>query len=205
MNHRTESVEMHLTPEAVERIGMGGEPADAEARHLQSCTRCRHEVAELGSLQVRLAALVRLAPPSGFADRVMARVQLPTPMWIRALDGVRAHRMRTAAVVATLVAAITGTLSWLTAYPQVTPGTMASLLWERGTGLLWQGVLSIGRVAYDSGLFTVLEAFRADLNAWSAVGALATLALVGSASLWMLMRLMELSPRTIRWGTERIG
>lgn len=204
MNHRMDSETMHLTPESVERIGMGGEPGADEARHLRSCTRCRHEVAELGTLQVRLAALVRLAPPAGFADRVMARVQLPTPAWVRALDGVRTHRLRAAAVVATLVAAIAGTLSWLTAYPQLTPGALTHLLWEQGTGLLWQGVLSIGRVVYDSGLFALLEAFRADLNAWSAVGALATLALVGSASLWMLMRLMDLSPKTIRWGTGRI-
>jgi hypothetical protein len=145
-----------------------------------------------------------LAPASGFADRIMARVRLPTPLWVRALDGVRAHRLRAAAVVATLVAAVAGTLSWLTAYPQLTPGAMTNLLWERGSGLLWQGVLSIGRVVYDSGLFALLEAFRADLNAWSAVGALATLALVGSASLWMLMRLMDLSPKTIRWGPGRI-
>jgi hypothetical protein len=204
MNHTTDDEKMHLTPEAVERIGMGGEPGADEARHLASCNRCRHEVAELGSLQVRLAALVLLAPASGFADRIMARVRLPTPLWVRALDGVRAHRLRAAAVAATLVAAVAGTLSWLTAYPQLTPGAMTNLLWERGSGLLWQGVLSIGRVVYDSGLFALLQAFRADLNAWSAVGALATLALVGSASLWMLMRLMDLSPKTIRWGPGRI-
>ena len=204
MNHATSDEKMHLTPEAVERIGMGGEPGADEARHLVACTPCRREVAELGSLQGRLASLVLLSPASGFADRVMARVRLPAPVWVRALDGVRAHRLRAAAVVATLAAAIAGTFSWLTAYPQLTPGAMTSLLWERGSGLLWQAVLSIGRIVYESGLFALLQAFRADLNAWSAVGALATLALVGSASLWMLMRLMDLSPRTIRWGSGRI-
>ena len=117
---------------------------------------------------------------------------------------VRAHRLRTAAVAATLAGAVTGMLAWLTAYPQVTPGMVSRLIWERGTGLLWQGVISVGRVVYESGLFALLEAFRADLTPWSAAGALATLALVGTVSLLMLMRLMDMSPRTIRTGAGRI-
>lgn len=205
MNDPTDIATTHLAPEAVERIGMGGEPGADETSHLKSCTRCTHEIAEIGSLHARFAALLLLAPSAGFSDRVMARIQLPTPVWLRALDGVRAHRLRAVAVVATLVAAVTGTLTWLAAYPQVTPGAMMRLLWDRGTGLVWQGVVALGRVVYDSGLLAVLEAFQADLNAWSAAGALATLAVVGSGSLWMLMRLMDVSPKTIRMGVRRIG
>ena len=205
MNDPTDITRMHLAPDARERVGMGGEPDAGETRHLAGCRQCRREVAEIGSVQLRLAALVSLAPSAGFADRVMARIQLPAPVWVRALDGVRANRLRTAAVAATLVAAVSGMFAWLTAYPQVTPGMMARLIWERGTGLLWQGVFSAGRAVYDSGVLALLDAFRADLTPWSAAGALATLALIGTVSLLMLMKLMDVTPRTIRTGARRIG
>jgi len=115
------------------------------------------------------------------------------------------HPPRAAAIAATAMAAVIGTFVWLTTYPQVTPGVMARLVYERGSGLVWQGVVSVGRVVYDSGLATLVGAFRADLNAWSAVGALATLTLVGMVSMWMLLKLMEVSPSAIRTGVKRFG
>jgi hypothetical protein len=205
MNDTKTGTTTHLAAEARERIGMGGEPEPGESRHLASCERCRREIAEIGSLQERFAALVVLVPSTGFANRVMARVQLPAPRWSRALAGLRTHPPRVAAIAATAVAAVVGTFVWLTTYPQVTPGVMAKLVYERGSGLVWQGVVAVGRVVYDSGLATLIGAFRADLNAWSAVGALATLTLVGMISMWMLLRLMEVSPSAIRTGVRRIG
>jgi anti-sigma factor RsiW len=205
MNDTKTGTTTHLAAEARERIGMGGEPGPGESRHLASCERCRREIAEIGSLQERFAALVVLVPSTGFANRVMARVQLPAPRWSRALAGLRTHPSRVAAIAATTVAALVGTFVWLTTYPQVTPGVMARLVYERGSGLVWQGVVAVGRVVYDSGLATLIGAFRADLNAWSAVGALATLTLVGMVSMWMLLRLMEVSPSAIRTGVRRIG
>ena len=205
MTDTTTGTKSHLAPEARESIGMGGEPGPGESRHLASCDRCRREVAEIGSLQARFAALVTLVPSAGFANRVMARVQLPAPRWSRALDGLRLHPPRVAAIAATAVAAVIGTIAWITTYPQVTPGVVLKLVFERGTNLAWQAVVAVGRVAYDSGLVTLVEAFRVDLNAWSAVGALATLTLVGMVSMWMLLKLMEVSPGAIRIGVRRIG
>ena len=205
MNDTNTETTTHLAAEARERIGMGGEPGPGESRHLASCERCRREIAEIGSLQERFAALLVLVPSTGFANRVMARVQLPAPRWSRALAGLRTHPPRVAAIAATAVGAVIGTFVWLTTYPQVTPGVVAKLVYERTTGLVWQGVVAVGRVVYDSGLATLIGAFRADLNAWSAVGALATLTLVGMISMWMLLRLMEVSPSAIRTGVRRIG
>ena len=205
MNDTKTGTTTHLAAEARERIGMGGEPGPGESRHLASCERCRREIAEIGSLQERFAALLVLVPSTGFANRVMARVQLPAPRWSRALAGLRTHPPRVAAIAATAVGAVIGTFVWLTTYPQVTPGVVAKLVYERTTGLVWQGVVAVGRVVYDSGLATLIGAFRADLNAWSAVGALATLTLVGMISMWMLLRLMVVSPSAIRTGVRRIG
>ena len=195
----------HLAEEARERIGMGGEPAPVESRHLSSCESCRREVAEIGSLQMRFSGLPVLEPSAGFADRVMARVSLPAPLWVRALDGLRVHPRRVAALAAVLVATVAGTFSWLTAYPQVTPGVLLRLAVERGSGLLWDGIVTVATVAYDSGLAALFGAFRADLTAWSAVGALATLVLVGLVSMWMLLKLMEVSPRAVVAGVRRDG
>ena len=205
MNDTKTGTTTHLAEEARERIGMGGEPGPGESRHLASCERCRREIGEIGSLQERFASLVVLVPAAGFANRVMSRVQLPAPRWSRVLDGLRMHPPRAAAIAATAMAAVIGTFVWLTTYPQVTPGVMARLVYERGSGLVWQGVVSVGRVVYDSGLATLVGAFRADLNAWSAVGALATLTLVGMVSMWMLLKLMEVSPSAIRTGVKRFG
>jgi anti-sigma factor RsiW len=205
MTDTTTGTTSHLAPEARERIGMGGEPGPGESRHLAFCERCRREVAEIGSLQARFTALMTLVPSAGFADRVMASVQLPAPRWSRVLHGLRVHPQQVAAIATTAVAGVIGTIVWLTTYPQVTPGVIAKLVFERGTNLAWQAVVAVGRVVYDSGLATLVQAFRADLNAWSAVGALATLTLVGMVSMWMLLKLMEVSPSAIRTGVRRFG
>lgn len=204
MTDTTSVATTHLAEQARERIGMGEEPGPSESRHLAGCDRCRREVAEIGSLQERFTALEGFAPSAGFANRVMARVELPAPRWSRALTGLRAHSARITAIAATAVAAAIGTVAWLTFYPQVTPGAVARIVFDRGTGFLWQVVVTAGRLAYDSGLPTLVQAFGADLNAWSAVGALATLTLVGLVSTWMLLRLMEVSPSAIKIGDKRI-
>ena len=86
MTDTTTGTTSHLAPEARERIGMGGEPGPGESRHLAFCERCRREVAEIGSLQARFTALMTLVPSAGFADRVMASVQLPAPRWSRGIS-----------------------------------------------------------------------------------------------------------------------
>ncbi|MGW8282167.1 MAG: hypothetical protein ACWGON_02600 [Gemmatimonadota bacterium] len=205
MTDTTSVAKTHLAEEARERIGMGGEPGPGESRHLAGCSRCRRQVADIGSLQERFTALEKLAPSAGFANRVMAQVELPAPRWSRALAGIRTHSAQVTAIAATAIAAAISTVAWLTFYPQVTPGAVARIVYDRGTGFVWQAVVAAGRFAYDSGLATLVQAFRADLNAWSAVGALATLTLVGMVSMWMLLKLMEVSPSAIKIGVKRIG
>ncbi len=195
----------HLVPEAVERIALGAEPAPAERGHLASCGRCRREVGELGTLHASLAHLPPLAPASDFADRVMARVRLPEPAWVRTLAGLRSSPRRALATAAALVAAVLGAATWAVAYPQLTPVQVATFVFDRGTTLVWQAVISAARVVYDSGLTSLMSGVRADLSVWSATGALATLALVGFGSLWIMLRLLDVSPRLLRSGTGRRG
>lgn len=74
---------MHLTPREIERFAERSAdslPAD-RARHLETCPRCREEVDDLRALIQSLAGLPGVAPDEGFADAVMARVDLPAP-WL---------------------------------------------------------------------------------------------------------------------------
>jgi hypothetical protein len=74
MNHP----EMHLTTDEIELWAQGILGA-ARALHLADCSLCH----ELGDRERKIIlALVQLpgfAPAAGFADRVMARVKVPTP------------------------------------------------------------------------------------------------------------------------------
>ena len=74
MNHP----ELHLTTEDLELWAQGILGAE-RALHLADCSLCR----ELGHRERKIIlALVQLpsfAPAAGFADRVMAKVRVPTP------------------------------------------------------------------------------------------------------------------------------
>lgn len=195
----------HLAPEAVERLALGAEASSREGRHLAGCARCRAEVGEVRALHVGLAALAPLAPSPGFADRVMARVRLPAPVWVRALEALKARPSGALAAAAGALLAVVGTATWLLAYPQVTPTAVAGLLADRGTTLAWQAVIAAARVVYDSGLASLVHGFRADLTPWTAVGGLATLALMGIGSLWVMLRLLDVKPRLRAWAVRGTG
>lgn len=195
MSDTTREAKAHLGPEALERIALGGEAAPGEARHLEGCDRCREELSGLRALQARFAALTPLAPSADFADRVMARVRLPAPAWARALAALRAHPVASLAAAASALLAVVGGVTWVVAYPTVTPGAVAALLADRGTALAWQAVLAAGRAVYESGLASLLAAFRADLTPWTAVGGLLTLALVALGSMFVMFRLLDVAPR----------
>lgn len=74
---------MHLTPREIEQFAdrsADSLPAD-RARHLDACPRCREEVDDLRALIASVERLPGLAPTKGFADTVVARVDLPAP-WL---------------------------------------------------------------------------------------------------------------------------
>lgn len=68
----------HMTPEEVQLWAEGLLPA-ARVPHLADCQACLQVAERERTFVVELARLPRLAPREGFADRVLARVQIPTP------------------------------------------------------------------------------------------------------------------------------
>ncbi len=73
----TERLE-HLTPDEIESWAQGLLSA-ARAMHLADCLDCLATAERERKLFVQLAQLERFAPSAEFAERVMARVRLPTP------------------------------------------------------------------------------------------------------------------------------
>ena len=70
--------DQHLTIDEIELWAEGLLPA-APALHLADCSLCRSEAERERKVILELAQLPRFSPAEGFADRVMARVRVPTP------------------------------------------------------------------------------------------------------------------------------
>lgn len=69
---------LHLTPDEIELWAQGLCPAARDA-HLAQCAECRTIAERERKLIRELALLTRFAPEFGFAERVMAKVKVPTP------------------------------------------------------------------------------------------------------------------------------
>ena len=68
----------HLTPDEIELWAQGLLGA-ARAIHVTECPKCLATADHERKLILELAQLPRFAPSAEFADRVMARVRIPTP------------------------------------------------------------------------------------------------------------------------------
>jgi hypothetical protein len=81
----------HLLPDEIDQLldgeaGFGVAPLQA---HVESCARCRAELAEARQVVSALERLPHLAPSPLFADRVMSQVQVFEPWHVAALDAVK--------------------------------------------------------------------------------------------------------------------
>jgi hypothetical protein len=69
---------LHLTTDEIELWAQGLLPA-ARALHLPDCSLCRVEADRERKVILELVQLPKFAPSAGFADRVMAKVEVPAP------------------------------------------------------------------------------------------------------------------------------
>ena len=159
-------MERHLLPEEIDQLldgEVGFETAPLKA-HVRSCDRCRGELESARVLVRELGHLPHLAPSPGFADRVMAHVQLFVPWQVALSDSAKAllprsRGWRIAAGVGFAAAStlITVALAWaFVRFDAVM--FVAEMIWDRlRTGAM--GALS-GAVASLLG-DGAAEAFRA--------------------------------------------
>ena len=84
-------MDRHLLPQEIDllvdnEVGFGVQPLRA---HVRQCDRCRAELDEARQLVAELEHLPHFAPSSGFADRVMAQVQVFEPAHVAARESLR--------------------------------------------------------------------------------------------------------------------
>ncbi len=125
---------LHPTPERLESY-VEGALDDAERAviesHLVTCARCQAEADEWKAVFAALSSLPRFAPSPGFADRVMAGVQVRQPWTVRVMDLLRrlvpsgtTGWLLATALLALPVVTMGGLLAWLLSRPGITPETL---------------------------------------------------------------------------------
>jgi anti-sigma factor RsiW len=145
---------LHPTPDRLEAFVEGtlsdGDRAVIES-HLLGCSRCESEVEEWQALFAMLSDLPSFAPAPGFADRVMAGVQLEKPWYARVAAAVTRVLPRTTrgwVVVGTFLTipgvAIFAVAAWLLAMPAVTRAGILLTLQEQAGAALTSVATSVG-------------------------------------------------------------
>lgn len=192
---------LHPTPDRLEAL-VEGVLAEAERsaveQHLVSCLRCQAEVEEWRAVFAALAALPRLAPSPGFADRILARVRVRQP-WAARVGAVLARLMpRTTtgwalltACLALPAAAGTALIAWVMSRPGLSAQTLTLFLRDRAAEV----ILSFAGDAATTAMETTLAAQIAALierlltTAPTELGAAAAaFAATTLASVWVLYR-----------------
>ncbi len=199
MNAKHQERVRHLQAEELESLAIPGDhrlPARSSA-HAAECVRCQRDVEELRALHTALQALTPLQPALGFTDRVMQRVRLPLPWRIRVLQAVRKHQVAAAAAFAGAATAVGVGLTWIVRYPELTPMTIAAFLVQRSTALLWSGVMEVGRFVYGTGIVETAQGIVGQLTLVTAFVAVATVTLIGLASLRIMLSLMDIDPALV--------
>lgn len=189
----------HPTPERlqafVEASLEGAEHAVVES-HVASCHRCTSEVEAWRSLFTALGGLPHLAPSAGFANRVMAGVELPQPWLVRVLDLLRRFIPSTTrgwalatAFLALPVLAGTSLVAWLLSQPGVT----VQGLWTITSGAVGQVATAAGGWLWSHWLDSTLAVYATDAlelvsgHSGGVIGlAVVTFATVTAASTWIL-------------------
>ena len=156
VDHRTrEGEEAHVPVGSIQDYLEGILPAQPAARveaHLESCTSCSQRVQEWEDLISAFEPLERFAPGPGFADEVMARVMVPTPMpvqagwsslpgrtlaWVRSLLPKSRHAWAVAGGVASAPTITLAALIYMVfSRPLLTPGTLGAYLLWKGSDLV---------------------------------------------------------------------
>ena len=168
---------LHPATETLEAYAEGtlesGDRAVFES-HLLGCERCQAEVEEWRSLFAALETLPRFAPPTGFADRVMARVRIPQPhtAWsAQALAQVRAAGQRAQRFMPHTTRAW-GLVAALLALPILVGGAIVTWLLTRSyvtADALWVATVStLDNGAQRLGTAVVQGAMSTDVAAWLA-------------------------------------
>lgn len=199
----------HLTAQTLEELAEGilsAEPAAKAAAHVAACRRCEAELDAYRVLFEQLGDLPRYAPSAGFADAVMARVQLApqtslVPAWVQRLipRTRRAWIFLGSAIVAPAVPIIALALVLFT-QPLLSPVT----LWQWGSLRMQSMTQAVMAWLLDqtasSGLYGFGDSLLSTAQAVPLAVVMAAVILLGFAmplSAWGLLRLTRTPLRRV--------
>lgn len=154
-------------------------PARAVARvevHVTGCATCASEAEDWRTVMAHLETLERLTPQQGFADQVMARVQVPQratsvatlPIWSNVLAAAarlvpQTHEAWAAVSGVAVTPAVTvGLILYVvSSHPTLTLGSLASFAWWQVTDLGSMALSGLSAAVLQSGeLFSVYSLFE---------------------------------------------
>jgi anti-sigma factor RsiW len=181
----------------------------AEA-HLRSCASCSARLELSRAVIAALEALPQLAPSSGFADAVMARVRLapaatpvavpvpePVPARTRWLPVTVRGWMGLTAVLAAVMAPLALLGIWLSAHPMVSLGALGQVAFAWMADTAWNGVVSLAGSFARSGTYAWTVDAISSLPGPQALGIPLLLVAAGCAiplSAYFLVRLIGSPP-----------
>ena len=190
----------HLTPDDLD-AWLAGALAPAAQEHLAHCPACQEQAQTEREIIALLAAVPRLGPAPGFADRVMARVNLPQPAVAASLPSFRqrifASRRATALAASLLVllaGSMAGSVIWTLGHQQ-TLAAMGQWLALQAGQVAWIGVRNIASNFIEQPWFGAFKSFAAHPGRVGLAFALATAAYV--AGILALRRLLALPTQQV--------
>lgn len=163
-------------------VGFGVAPLRA---HVDDCPECRTRLEEARVVADALERLPHFVPRTGFADRVMNRVQIVEPWHVAALGTARrfvpeSRPLRVLALAGAGVASVTISASavWLAFRADLTFSS-ASFIASRARGAVMDGAVRAFETAFGNG---AADAVRANGSMAVVAGAVALVAAVGAAA-----------------------
>ncbi len=181
MQHRhllSNEIDLLLDGEA----GFGVAPLRA---HVDACADCRARLDEARLVANALECLPHLAPRTGFADRVLSRVQIVEPWHVAALNSVqrfvpdsRPLRVVALATVGLTTLAISAGAVWIALSANLTVGSATVV-----TGRMRTALVALAEQGLEAVLgASAAQALEANGSLAMAAAAVAVLAAVGAAA-----------------------
>jgi hypothetical protein len=190
----------HLSADDLDAWLAGALPP-AAAQHLAGCPDCRDRTSMEREIVGLLSTLPLMSPAPGFADRVMARVRVPTPVAVGTLERLRGRAFATpratavaAGLLVLVIGSMTASIVWTLGHQQTLVGIGQWLAAQAGSAA-WLGVRGIASNVIEQPWFAGVKALAASPGRLALACALAALAYL--AGVLALRRLLALPTQQV--------
>jgi hypothetical protein len=156
----TRAYEQHLTLDEIDAL-LEDAPYAAAHPHLVGCTACRERIDSEREIVTRLAALPYATPSEHFADRVMARVQVPELATVPARRSAVPSFRRFALAASILVTAMVASAVWSSMNRELLSATTTWLA-DGALSWLWVAVRGVGANVMEQPWYAAVRGLFAD-------------------------------------------